>query len=202
MAFIPIGPIEPPSTANCEDWRLRPCDWVNVKDDADRLERINQYFTDCAKFNRRPLLTGASMAAGYSGVTEMRRAAMRDPTMRHALSRVFTTIASFYEEMIGTVSGQGPIFMLKNMPDYDDLAPVSAPAQRAFQDRLVVEERVTGVMAEDEEEADLSPRLAYLKLIKGQTLENEDIVEMKNRIVTGMGKELTRVTLEGDFIRG
>lgn len=169
-----------------EHWRTRPCDEIVVEKESDRLELINQYFTRCARGGRRPLLTGAALAAGYSGVTEMRRAAMRHPELRHALSRVFTTVASYYEEMIGVVSGQGPIFMLKNMPDYDDLSPTNAPAQQAFQERLVIEERIAGVKSIEEEGMELPPRVAYLKLIRGEVVEDEAPTVVNRRVTQGI----------------
>lgn len=164
----------PPNTVTVDTWRRRPCDVVEFKSDEERLEAINAYFDKCAAENRRPLLTGVAMVAGYSGVTEMRRAAMRDTSIRWALSRVYTAIASYYEEMVGTVAGSGPLFMLKNMPDYDDLDKEGAPAERPFQERIVVEEHVTGVRSVDTEGADLTPRLAYLKLIQGAVVDLEE----------------------------
>lgn len=164
----------PPNTVTVDDWRRRPCDIVEFKSDDERLEAINAYFDKCAAENRRPLLTGVAMVAGYSGVTEMRRAAMRDTSIRWALSRVYTAIASYYEEMVGTVAGSGPLFMLKNMPDYDDLDKEGAPAERPFQERIVVEEHVSGVRSADTEGADLTPRLAYLKLIQGAMIDLEE----------------------------
>lgn len=164
----------PPNTVTVDAWRRRPCDVVEFKSDEERLEAINAYFDKCAAENRRPLLTGVAMVAGYSGVTEMRRAAMRDTSIRWALSRVYTAIASYYEEMVGTVAGSGPLFMLKNMPDYDDLDKEGAPAERPFQERIVVEEHVAGVRSVDTEGADLTPRLAYLKLIQGAVVDLEE----------------------------
>lgn len=162
--------------APVEAWRLRPCDYIHVMSEAARLEIINEYFTECARTGRRPLLTGLALAAGYSGVTEMRRAAMRSPDLRYAMSRAFTVVAACYEEMIGSVGGNGPLFMLKNMPDYDSMAPEGAPATQPFQERFVVEEHVSGVKTIESEGLELSPRAAYLKLIKNTT--NYDDLEV------------------------
>lgn len=194
MALVSIGDSEP---VVVEHWRLRPCDPAPVQTDTDRLELINKYFTECAEQGKRPLVTGAALAAGYSGVTEMRRAAIRNPTMRHALSRAFTAIASYYEEMIGVVSGTGPMFMLKNMPDFDDLSPVNSPAQQAFQERLVVEEHIHGVERPENAGSDLPPRMAYLKLIKGEIVSDtvEEVV-LPARLTTKMHSAVDAVLEE------
>lgn len=154
-------------------WRLRPCTASATMAEMTRLEAINDYFTQCAQEDKRPLLTEMALAGGYSGVTEMRRAAMRNPRMRHALSRAFTAVAAGYEEMIGKVSGQGPIFMLQNIPDYDDLMPAGVSATQPFQSRLIVEGRVAGVSRPEDEGTDMTPRTAYLKLIKGELIGDE-----------------------------
>lgn len=173
MAFPSLDIPTAPRQATTESWELRPCTMPAVVAEAARLEAINEYFTRCAQEGRRPLLTGIALAGGYSGVTEMRRAAMRNPRIRHALSRAFTAVAATYEDMIGKVSGQGPIFMLKNIPDYDDLMPPDITATQPFQERVIVEGRIAGVSRPEDEGTDMTPRLAYLKLIKGEIVADE-----------------------------
>lgn len=143
----------------------------------ERIAAINGYFATCAEQGRNPLLTELALASGYSGVMSMRRAALREPALRHAIGRAFTAIAVGYEARLDSPGAGGALFMLKNIPDFDSLDKPTALPEYSFKDRAEMEVKVPGVKTEDEEGAELSPREAYLRLVKNRIIETEEVIE-------------------------
>ena len=148
----------------------------------ERIASINNYFRTCAEEGRPPLLTELALATGYSGVMSMRRAALREPALRHAIGRAFTAIAVGYEARLDSPGAGGALFMLKNIPDFDSFDNPTALPEYTFKDRAEMELKVPGVRTAEDEGADLSPREAYLRLVRNRVIETEeDVVETTQR---------------------
>lgn len=77
-------------------------------------------------------------------------------------------IASGYEELIGYGNSSGPIFMLKNIPDFDPDEPVGAPAVQFFNDRkeILLQTNVHGAARSDAEFDNEDPIETYVRLLR------------------------------------
>jgi hypothetical protein len=156
----------------------KPKEFVNPHEDAELQYRIDEYFALCEERGKRPLITELALALGCSGPTELRRMGMRRPGIRRAISRAMTFVASHYEGMIGTVSGPGPIFMLKNIPDFDEYEPRGSTANYAFREDIQVDTGTRGAEDPRDRGRELSPREAYLQLIHSDTVIEADYEEV------------------------
>jgi hypothetical protein len=116
-------------------WRRAPATINPPTGVEDFTKRSNEYFEDCAANQTRPTLTGYALAVGLPGPTSLLRLGQRFPELRYSLSRCMMAVAVEYEEMIGVTNAAGPMFMLKNIPDFDPDEPVGAPAVQFFNDR-------------------------------------------------------------------
>lgn len=162
-------------TVSVPEYIVAPATPHKISSNKDRIQAINDYFHRCALTRRQPRLTGLALAAGYASVAEMRRNAQRDPKMRYAIGRAFTGVAAAYEEhLMPGVNCSAAIFMLKNTPDFDSADTPYSPPSYTFKDRNEVELKVSGVKTAEDEGRDLSPREAYLRLIKNRVLEVEE----------------------------
>lgn len=128
----------------------------------------NEYFEECADIDMRPTLTGYALAVGLPGPTSLLRLGQRVPELRYAISRCMMAVAHGYEEMIGSGNAAGPMFMLKNIPDYDPDEPVGAPSVQFFNDRkeILLQSNVVGAARSDSEYDNEDPLDTYLRLIK------------------------------------
>jgi hypothetical protein len=127
--------------------------------------RADAYFKDCEQRETRATLTGFCVAIGLPGPTSLLRLGQRVPELRATISRCCTRIAAGYEAMIGSGQSAGPIFMLKNIPDYDPEDPEGAPAVLFFEDRKeIVFQDVTGAAGQEDFQGDALA--AYLSIIK------------------------------------
>lgn len=180
MASLPLDKLLVEEAAPLWEWRtgLSTVPLASQSSDREITERLNKYVAECVACGKRPLATGMALAAGFNGPTEMRRAALRRPRLLPLISRALTLVASHYEEMIGETNSAGPIFMLKNIPDFDMEAP-HEPAVYTFKDTVQVDTKVQGQVVHTHEDASLSPREVYLKVIRGVTIENAEYVEIE-----------------------
>lgn len=147
-------------------WWTAPASVVPLKSIEDFPVRADAYFNDCNQREERATLTGFCIAIGLPGPTSLLRLGQRVPELRAVISRCCTRIAAGYEAMIGTGQSAGPLFMLKNIPDYDPEDPEGAPAVLFFEDRKeIVFNDVTGAAGQAEEfEGDALS--TYLSIIK------------------------------------
>jgi len=89
------------------------------------------------------------------------------PELRAQISFCLTRIAEGYEAMIGNGNATGPLFMLKNIPDFDPEDPIGAPAVLFFEERkeIVLSTEVAGG-AQQGEDFEGDPLEAYLSILK------------------------------------
>jgi len=160
-------------------WLIRPADAVPLTDIAKIKQAANDYFSSCAANGVRPRLNGLALALGVEGPISLQRMAMRRPELRYMISRCLTAIAHGYEEEVTGRSSTGAIFMLKHLPEFDSQERPGHPPIQYFQDKHTVEihENVAGVQRIIEEGGNLTPREAYMKVIHGELIDEEDIVE-------------------------
>lgn len=159
-------------------YMVKPVDAAEEKKLAktERIREINRYFEWCATHKRQPRLTGLALAAGYAGVAAMRRDAQRIPELRYAIGRAFTAVAAAYEEHIEPgVNCSAALFIMKNVPDFDPADASYSPPSYSFKERGEIEVKVHGVHSAEDEGKDLSPREAYLQLIKNRVIETEPV---------------------------
>ncbi len=158
-------------------WRRAPATLNPPTGIDDFTKRSNEYFEDCANNQTRPTLTGYALAVGLPGPTSLLRLGQRFPELRYSLSRCMMAVAVEYEEMIGVTNAAGPMFMLKNIPDFDPDEPVGAPAVQFFNDRkeILLTTEVHGAARADKKHDNEDPLDTYMRLIRqrGQLPEEE-----------------------------
>ena len=157
-----------PHVVTVPEWRRRPAILNPPTGVKDFVKRSNEYFESCADNQIRPTLTGYALAVGMPGPTSLLRLGQRLPELRYALSRCMMAVAVEYEEMIGNVNAAGPMFMLKNIPDFDPDDPVGAPAVQFFNDRkeILLTNDVHGVARSDKQHDNEDPLETYMRLIR------------------------------------
>lgn len=150
------------------DWLRAPATVVPIKSPDDFVSRANAYFAKCLDEEIRPTLTGFALAVGLPGPTSLIRLGQRVPELRHAISRCMTAVAHSYESMIGHGNAAGPMFMLKNIPDFDPEEPVGSPGVQFFNERkeVLLTAEVYGAATDIDEYANADPLEAYLSVIK------------------------------------
>ena len=158
------------STVTVPNWRRNPVTLTPPASVEEFVARSNQYFSECVDCDIRPTLIGYALAVGLPGPTSLIRLGQRAPELRYAISQCMMRVAVEYEEMIGTSNPSGPIFMLKNIPDFDPEEPVGAPPVQFFNDRkeILLQSAVAGAARSDSEHDKEDPVETYLRLIKKQ----------------------------------
>lgn len=159
------------STKIVPAWVREPATVNPPKGLEDFVERSNAYFIECAETDTRPTITGYTLAVGLPGPTSLIRLGQRLPELRYPISRCLAAIAMGYEDLIGCGgSPTGPIFMLKNIPDFDPDEPIGAPAVQFFNDRkeVLLQSNVVGAARSDSEFDKEDPLETYLRLIRQQ----------------------------------
>jgi hypothetical protein len=145
-----------------------PATIVPIQSPDDFISRANDYFAKCLDEEIRPTITGFALAVGLPGPTSLIRLGQRIPELRHAISRCMTAVAHNYEAMIGHGNAAGPMFMLKNIPDFDPEEPVGSPGVQFFNERkeVLLTAEVYGAATDADEYAAADPLEAYLAVIK------------------------------------
>lgn len=156
------------STKIVPDWERAPATINPPKGIEDFIARSNAYFTECVETDTRPTVTGYALAVGLPGPTSLIRLGQRLPELRYPISRCLAAIAKGYEDMIGSGNAAGPLFMLKNIPDFDPDEPIGAPAVQFFNDRkeIMLQSNVVGAARSDSEHDKGDPLETYLRLIR------------------------------------
>lgn len=151
-------------------WERNPATVNPPKGVEDFVKRSNAYFEECADLDVRPTITGYALAVGLPGPTSVIRLGQRIPELRYAISRCLALIAKQYEDMVGSGNAAGPLFMLKNIPDFDPDEPVGAPAVQFFNDRreILLQSTVVGAARSDSEHDEEDPLDTYLRLIRNR----------------------------------
>lgn len=149
-------------------WKRNPATVTPVKSIEDFEQRANHFFEDCNYREERPTITGLALAVGLPGPTTLLRLGQRIPELRYILSRCITAIAYEYEQMIGAGQATGPMFMLKNLPDFDPEEADGEPAVLFFNDRkeITLTAEVVGAASSGEDFEDTDPLEVYLSIIK------------------------------------
>lgn len=157
-----------PHVVTVPKWRRAPATINPPTGLDDFISRSNEYFSECADNQVRPTLTGYALAVGLPGPTSLLRLGQRLPQLRYSLSRCMMAVALEYEEMIGHGNAAGPMFMLKNIPDFDPDEPVGAPAVQFFNDRkeILLTTEVHGAARADKKHDDEDPLETYMRLIR------------------------------------
>lgn len=171
-------------------WRRNPAT-VNPPQDIDDFKwRSNRYFEECEECDMRPTITGYAVAVGLPGPTSLLRLGQRIPELRYVISRCMITIASHYEDMMGSGNAAGPIFMLKNIPDFDPDEPIGSPAVQFFNDRkeVLLTSNVIGAARSDKGHEDEDPLEAYIRVIRANGYIEEDEEEAKTSLVVNKPK--------------
>lgn len=155
-------------TLPAPDWQRKPATVKPLKTLQDFEKFANTYFQDCVAREERPTITGLALAVGLPGPTTLLRLGQRIPELRYTLSRCITAIAHEYEKMIGAGQATGPMFMLKNLPDFDPEEPDGEPAVLFFNDRkeITLTHDVAGAAHEGGDFEDEDPLEVYLSVIK------------------------------------
>ena len=174
-----------PHVVTLPQWRRKPATLNPPTGLDDFVNRSNEYFSECADNQVRPTLTGYALAVGLPGPTSLLRLGQRLPQLRYAISRCMMAVAVEYEEMIGHGNAAGPMFMLKNIPDFDPDEPVGAPAVQFFNDRkeILLTSDVHGAARSDKEHDNEDPLETYIRLIRQRGYlpgEESESVVIKN----------------------
>jgi hypothetical protein len=150
------------------EWKRNPATVTPPAGVEDFIARSNLYFNECVDTDTRPTVTGFALAVGLPGPTSLLRLGQRIPELRYVISRCMIAVASGYEELIGFGNAAGPIFMLKNIPDFDPDEPVGAPAVQFFNDRkeILLQTNVHGAARSDAEFDNEDPIETYVRLLK------------------------------------
>ena len=156
------------STKAVPNWERAPATIDPPKGVDDFITRSNAYFAECVDTDTRPTVTGYALAVGLPGPTSLIRLGQRLPELRYSISRCLAAIAKGYEDMIGGGNAAGPLFMLKNIPDFDPDEPIGAPAVQFFNERkeVLLQSNVVGAARGDSEFDKEDPLTTYLRLIR------------------------------------
>jgi len=149
-------------------WQRNPATVSPPAGIEDFIARSNQYFEECANNDTRPTVTGYALAVGLPGPTSLLRLGQRLPELRYVISRCMMAIAAGYEDLIGAGNAAGPIFMLKNIPDFDPDEPIGAPAVQFFNDRkeILLQSNVHGAAHSESESDNEDPIETYIRLLQ------------------------------------
>lgn len=182
-------------------WRRSPASVKPPTGIEDFINRSNAYFEECADTDTRPTVTGYAVAVGLPGPTSLIRLGQRMPQLRYAISQCLTIISLAYEEMIGSGNAAGPLFMLKNIPDFDPDEQVGSPPALFFNERkeIALSVDVVGAMRVDKEFDNEDPLDTYIRIIKqkGEVIkqeEEENITKVFTQKVIPARKALTIIS--------
>lgn len=189
-------------TKSVPDWKRSPAIVSPPKDVNDFIARSNQYFEECADTDTRPTLTGYALSVGLPGPTSLIRLGQRIPELRYAISRCMMAVASEYEDMVGLGNAAGPMFMLKNIPDFDPDEPIGSPSVQFFNDRkeILLQSNVAGVARSDSEHDKEDPLETYVRLIRqrgyvpGEEKSKSKVLRTYERNVAPPRRALTIIT--------
>lgn len=184
------------------NWKRSPAIVSPPKDVNDFIARSNEYFAECADTDTRPTITGYALAVGLPGPTSLIRLGQRIPELRYAISRCMMAVASEYEDMIGFGNAAGPMFMLKNIPDFDPDEPVGSPSVQFFNDRkeILLQSTVAGVARSDSEYDKEDPLETYVRLIRqrgyiqGEDQPKSNVLRSYERAAPPPRRALTIIT--------
>jgi len=174
--------------------RRAPAEINPPKNVDDFIERSNAYFTECAETTTRPTITGYALAVGLPGPTSLIRLGQRVPALRYVISRCMTAVACGYEDMIGYGNAAGPLFMLKNIPDFDPDEPDGAPPIQFFNDRkeVLLQTEVIGAAYSGEDAEGEDPVEAYVRLIRQAGRIPADATKHETSLLNPEGRDLSR----------
>ena len=181
-------------------WRRKPASVKPPTGIEDFINRSNAYFEDCADTDTRPTVTGYSVAVGLPGPTSLIRLGQRIPQLRYTISQCLMVISLGYEEMIGSGNAAGPLFMLKNIPDFDPDEQVGSPPALFFNERkeIALTVDVAGAARADEEFDNEDPLDTYVRLIKQNGVpikqDEENITKVFTQKVIPARKALTIIS--------
>jgi len=157
-------------------WLRNPATVDMPKDVKDFVARANVYFEECIIGDERPTITGLALAVGLPGPTSLIRLGQRLPDLRYSISRCITAVAKGYEDLIGHGNAAGPMFMLKNLPDFDPDEPNGAPPVQFFNERkeVLLTAHVAGAATEGMDYNE-DPVEAYVNILKatGRVIEDQ-----------------------------
>lgn len=163
---------DPNGTVNiAPDWLRNPASIKPIESISTFKDKANSYFSECIDVDIRATITGFCLAVGLPGPTSLIRLGQRVPELRHTISCCMTAISHGYEQMIGTGNAAGPLFMLKNIPDFDPEEAVGSPGVQFFNDKkeiLLQTEVIGAVSAGKDFDGDVDPLDIYLSIIKKQ----------------------------------
>jgi hypothetical protein len=164
------------------EWRRSPATPSQPNGVQDFIERSNRYFEGCHDNEIRPTLTGYALAVGLPGPTSLIRLGQRMPELRYTISRCMTAIATAYEEMIGFGNATGPLFMLKNIPDFDPDEPIGSPPVQFFNEKkeIILNANIAGVARTDSEYDEEDPVDTYARLIRQRDVTPQISSNQKN----------------------
>lgn len=86
----------------------------NPKDVDSIQKKIDAYFKDCEKKEKRPTYTGLALALGYCDRSTIWRVSQSESPISQPIKRAMLMIECVYEEMLGANACTGAIFALKN----------------------------------------------------------------------------------------
>ena len=154
-------------TKAAPDWLRNPATVAMPKGVEEFIKKSNTYFEECLDRDERPTITGYALAVGLPGPTSLIRLGQRIPELRYPISRCMTAISYRYEDMIGSANAAGPMFMLKNIPDFDPDEPSGAPPIQFFNERkeVLLTMDVAGVASEGAD-ADADPVEVYVEYLQ------------------------------------
>lgn len=149
-------------------------------------DKANSYFSECDDLQIRATITGFCLAVGIPGPTSLIRLGQRIPELRYTISCCMTAISHGYEQMIGNGNAAGPLFMLKNIPDFDPEEPIGSPGVQFFNDRkeILLQTEVFGAVSSGEDyDSDVDPLDIYLSIIKKSGTVVNSSIDSKVKIV-------------------
>ena len=186
--------MHPAPAAFVPEWKRNPATVNPPAGVEDFITRSHLYFNECADTDTRPTVTGYALSVGLPGPTSLLRLGQRIPELRYVISRCMIAVASGYEELIGFGNAAGPIFMLKNIPDFDPDEPIGSPAVQFFNDRkeILLHSVVHGAASSDAEFKDEDPIDTYVRLLQRRGYVPGVEKEAKTTVMTKAARPVRR----------
>jgi hypothetical protein len=163
------------------DWLRNPASIEPIESVSKFKDKANSYFSECVDIEIRATITGFCLAVGLPGPTSLIRLGQRVPELRHTISCCMTAISHGYEQMIGTGNAAGPLFMLKNIPDFDPEEPIGSPGVQFFNDKkeILLQTEVIGAVTTGKDfDGDVDPLDIYLSIIQKQNSTVKGLVNV------------------------
>jgi len=173
------------------EWLRSPASIKPIESISKFKDKANLYFSECVDVDMRATITGFCLAVGLPGPTSLIRLGQRVPELRHTISCCMTAISHGYEQMIGTGNAAGPLFMLKNIPDFDPEEAIGSPGVQFFNDRkeILLHAEVTGAVSAGKDfDGDVDPLDIYLSIIKKQNSTIKGVIDIdvkEDSLLTG-----------------